>query len=220
MKLSKHTQSVLQNFSRIQESIVLHPGNQLVTISEADTIVAMSEIPETIPMKVGIHDLTKFLGVLSLHPDFEIEFKNEYMLLTHEHTKIKYTYAEVSLIKTLEKKIVLPSIDLSFSLTAKQIEEVTKAMHVFKFSDIVFVTEDGKLFLNTLSIRNDSSDVFSTEICEVDPSLDISVVVEADKLKMLPLDYNVEICFSGLIHFRNETVPIDYWIAPSIKSKY
>ena len=217
MKLSKNTINILHNFESINSAIVLNKGSELVTISKSETIFAKARIEEEIPRDVGIYDLKKFLGILSLNPECDIEFQDNFMLIKFGRSKIKYSYSEISTIMTPEKKDVkLPSVDVSFTLTTELLKEAMRAMAILKFSEIAFVGREGKLYLETLSTRNESSDVFSAEIMDTDR--DFSVIIEADKLRMLELDYDVEICFAGLTHFKNPVV--EYYIANSMKSEY
>ena len=53
MQLSDDTISLLTNFGAINSNIVLRPGQQLKTISEAKNILAVADIVEDFPTEMG-----------------------------------------------------------------------------------------------------------------------------------------------------------------------
>lgn len=218
MKLDNGTIAVLQNFQSINPSIVINPGNVLRTISPAETVFAKATLTTEFPKQLGIYDLSKFLGILSLNKNSEIDFKQDHMIIQQERSKVRYTYCNVELIKTppSDKEIELSSIDVRFELKANVLNEVLKAMSILRFNELCFEGSDGVLSIQAISTKNDSSDVFSTEIGQTDKSF--SVVIEADKLKMIPNDYTVSITREGIAHFMSSTV--EYWVAISTKSKF
>ena len=42
--------------------------------------------------------MKKFLGILSLNPECDIDFQENYMLIKFGRSKIKYSYSEISTI--------------------------------------------------------------------------------------------------------------------------
>jgi len=60
MQLSEDTLALLTNFGSINSNIVLRPGQQLKTISEAKNILAVADIVEDFPSDMGIYDLNEF----------------------------------------------------------------------------------------------------------------------------------------------------------------
>jgi len=218
MKLANETITVLQNFQSINPSIVISSGNVVRTISETETIFAKAVVADNFPIKFGIYDLSKFLGILSLNKNSEIQFEPNHMVITQDRSKVRYTYCNVELIKTPpeDKEIVLPSIDVCFELKADVLKEVLKAMAILGFNEICFSGSDGVLSVQAINTKNESSDLFSTEIGTTDSQF--SVVIEADKLKMIPADYTVSITKQGIAHFRSSTV--EYWVGISTKSQF
>ena len=71
MKLSKQTVAILNNYSDINQSILVKKGNQLRTISVMKNILAEAKIEEEFPKDFAIYDLPQFLKVLRLHQDPE-----------------------------------------------------------------------------------------------------------------------------------------------------
>lgn len=214
MKLSQQTISILQNFQTLNPSIVLTPGNVIKTMTK--TTVAKATVSDSFPMKVGIYDLSKFLGILSLDKESDIEFNEKYMIIKQGRSKVKYSYCETSLILHPEKDVKAFDVYVKFDLTPDTLQGVTKAMAILGFSEIEIRGEDGRLFISAVNTKNTASDVFSTEIGEVDK--EFSAIIEAEKLKLIPATYTVTLGNEGLSHFKSDSV--EYWIALSAKSNF
>ena len=69
MKLSEQTIKLLENFSTINESILIKKGNRIRTISVMKNIFAEAEVQEEFPRDFAIYELKQFLNGLSLHDD-------------------------------------------------------------------------------------------------------------------------------------------------------
>jgi len=218
MKLDNGTIAVLQNFQSINPSIVINPGNIIRTISPAETVFAKATLTSEFPKQLGIYDLSKFLGILSLNKNSEIVFKDDHMIIQQDRSKVRYTYCNVKLINAppSDKEIELSSIDVRFELKANVLNEVIKAMSILRFNEICFEGSEGVLSVQAISTKNDSSDVFSTEIGVTDKTF--SAVIEADKLKLISNDYTVSITREGIAHFTSPIV--EYWVAISTKSSF
>ena len=76
MQLSSDTLNVLKNFATINPNVVIKPGQQLKTISEAKTILANAQIVEDFPVEFGIYDLNEFLSVYNLIDDPTLVFED------------------------------------------------------------------------------------------------------------------------------------------------
>jgi hypothetical protein len=218
MKLSDETISVLQNFQTINPSIVISSGNVIRTISVPETIFAKATLQDSFPKRFGIYDLSKFLGILSLNKNSEVEFHEHYMTISQDRSRIRYSYCNPELIKSPDeqKDIALPSVDVTFELKNEVLKEVTKAMSVLGFNEICFRGADGILSVQTFSSKNDNSDVYSHDIGET--SKTFSVILEADKLKTLPCNYTVSITKMGLAHFYSPFV--EYGVGISTRSSF
>ena len=66
MDLSENTIQLLKNFASINSNIVIKPGQNISTISEAKNILASVDVEEEFNQEIGIYDLNEFLGVLGL----------------------------------------------------------------------------------------------------------------------------------------------------------
>ena len=110
MKFSSETLTVLKSFTSINKSILMKPGNVLKTITPEKTLIAIAEVPDEIPSEACVYDLSRFLSILSLYNDPDVEFGDKYFTISEGKRRTKYVYADVSMIHTPpEKDINIPS---------------------------------------------------------------------------------------------------------------
>ena len=81
MKLSEKTINLLENFSSINQSILVKKGSKLRTISVMKNILAEADVDENFERDFGIYDLPQFLNGVNLMKDPDLDLKNEtYMI--------------------------------------------------------------------------------------------------------------------------------------------
>ena len=98
MKISEKTINILKNFSNINGSILVRPGNVLKTVGTQRSIYATAIVEEDFPQQFAIYELSKFLGVLSLFQDHDINFGEHQLSITSGNQVVNYTYADISAI--------------------------------------------------------------------------------------------------------------------------
>ena len=217
MKFSTETLAVLKSFTAINKSILLKPGNVLKTITPEKTLIAIAEIPDQIPSEACVYDLSRFLSILSLYNDPDVEFNDKYFIISEGKRRTKYVYADVSMIHTPpEKDINIPSEDVVVNVTESDLSSVLKAAGVLQFSEIAFVGEGGKCYLKAIDSANPGADDFGVEIGETEDSF--KVIIKTDNLKLMPLDYEVTLSSKGISQFKGKDVT--YFVAIDSKSTY
>jgi len=217
MKLSNETLTVLKSFTAINKSILLASGNVIKTITPEKTLIAIADIPDTIPSDACIYDLSRFLSILSLYNDPDVEFFDKYFIISEGKRRTKYVFADLSMIHTPpEKEIVIPSADVVVNVTNGDLASVQKAAGVLQFSEIAFVGEGGKCYLKAIDSSNNGADDFGIEIGE---TADVfQIIIKTDNLKLMPLDYEVTLCSKGISQFKGTSVT--YFVAIDSKSTY
>jgi hypothetical protein len=217
MKFSNETLTVLKSFTAINKSILLSSGNVIKTITPEKTLIAIADIPDEIPSDACVYDLSRFLSILSLYNDPDVEFFDKYFIISEGKRRTKYVFADLSMIHTPpEKDITIPSADVTVSVTDGDLSSVLKAAGVLQFSEIAFVGEGGKCYLKAIDSSNNGADDFGIEIGEaVD---DFQIIIKTDNLKLMPLDYEVTLCSKGISEFKGEGVT--YYVAIDSKSTY
>ena len=103
MKLSDTTISVLKNYSTINQNLMIKAGSNLSTMSAMKNIVASAEVSETFERDVAIYDLNEFLATLSLFNNPDLDFQDDYVVLSEEGSgrKARYWYSDPSVVTTL-----------------------------------------------------------------------------------------------------------------------
>jgi hypothetical protein len=217
MKFSNETLTVLKSFTSINKSILMASGSVLKTITPEKTLIAIANIPDTIPSDACIYDLSRFLSILSLYNDPDVEFNDKYFIISEGKRRTKYVFADLSMIHTPpEKEIVIPSADVVVNVTNGDLASVQKAAGVLQFSEIAFVGEGGKCYLKAIDSSNNGADDFGIEIGE---TADVfQIIIKTDNLKLMPLDYEVTLCSKGISQFKGEGVT--YYVAIDSKSTY
>lgn len=217
MKFSDRTLTILKSFATINKSIVMKPGKTLRTITPEKTLIAIANLEDEFPSEAIVYDLSRFLSILSLYQDPDVEFHDKYFTISEGKRKTKYVYADASMvISAPEKEITIPSEDVKVSVEWEDLQSVLKAAGVLQFGEIAFIGEDGKCFLRAIDSKNPSADTFGVEIGETNDTF--TIIVKTDNLKVLPQNYEVTLCAKGISHFQGADV--SYYVGIDTKSTY
>jgi hypothetical protein len=223
MKLSTNTLSVLKNFSIINEGIFVKRGNVIETISKQKNILARAELPENFDNEFGIYDLNKFLGVISLQKDNpEIEFDDKHIIIKTFGGRSKTNYRKASkdvILVPPDKSINMGDPEIKLSLTAEEINWVTKMASALSSPNIAFVSDGEKVQIQTFDAKDDSADVNTTDLT-VASTGKYRMIFATENLRFIEGAYDVKISSKGIAHFKNTTVPIEYWVMAETGSKY
>lgn len=219
MKISKRTVEVLKNLQTINPSIVVKPGNTLSTVTKLKNILATIEVDEHFDTEFAIYDLSRFLGLLSLSNDPEVEFGKTALQISSGKNTIDYTYAEPSnIIQPPNNAIELPSVDVSFSLGDSELQKILKAASIMQLPNLAFYGDGSKVYLKAFSEKDPSSNVSKVELGETDKTF--SAIFKVEYFKMLPNDYDIEVCSKGIAKFSADDGRINYWIALESSSDF
>ena len=126
VSISNDTLSVLRNFSSINPNVVLKPGQEVKTISEAKNILAVAEISEDFPTEMGIYDLNEFLSVVNLVNDPQLSFGDNHVDVVGGNSKVKYFFSDSSILTTPQKDITMPDCEVTVSFTDDILSQIRK----------------------------------------------------------------------------------------------
>jgi len=213
MQLSLETLSILKNFSSINQAIHVKPGNSLKTIKGSKTVLAEAIISERFEKEFAIYNLNQFLNGVNLLGNPELEFKNDsYMTLSSGKQKIKYFYAQPSVILSPpDKKLSLPSEDIKFSLDHSCLDKIIKAKQIYELEDLSIVG-DGKIIqLLVRDKANDTSNVFTIDVGETKETFCMNLKIE--NLNLFQGSYDVIVSKRNISKFTHKTISLFYWIA-------
>ena len=211
MKLSDTTISVLKNYSTINQNLMIKAGSNLSTMSAMKNIVASAEVSETFERDVAIYDLNEFLATLSLFNNPDLDFQDDYVVLSEEGSgrKARYWYSDPSVVTSVTKDIQMPECEVKFSLSSDILSNVQKAAAVIGAPDMVL--ESGSL--RVTDKKNDTANAYSTEVVNGTDDMDYKFWFKVENLKLLPGTYDVSVSSKRISHFKNTNVDIEYFIA-------
>ena len=214
MKLSNETLNVLKNFATINEGMQFKQGKKLKTISQTKAVMAEASIADEFPETFCVYDLNQFLSVNSLFKDKpELKFDDADIVFQSGRNKIKYRKcAEGMILKAPDKDIKLSSVDVSFTLSEEDYNNIMKVASVLSSPHIAIVSDGEKVDVVTFDAGNDSAHTNSIEICN-GTGTNYKIVFKTDNIKLIPGSYEVTISFKGIGHFKNTKDDIEYWIA-------
>tara|TARA_Y100000004_G_scaffold197417_1_gene272038 strand:- start:431 stop:1096 length:666 start_codon:yes stop_codon:yes gene_type:complete len=215
VKVSDDLTKILKNFSTINKSIVIEPGNVVSTLSVNKNILAKATVTEEFSKQVAIYDLGVFLGGVSLFdaPVFDLQ-SDSFVTVQNEkgRSKSRYYYADPEIIvKPPSKDIQLPSVDVQFDLPQEDLQKLLSASSVYQVPDLCVYSEDEKIQVSVRDKKNDTSNSFNVTVGETVEEFCYCFKVE--NLRMIPGNYRVEISKSNIALFTNRDYDVKYWIA-------
>jgi len=218
MKLSNETISVLKNFSTINQNLVIKGGNKIATMSAMKNIVAKAEVIEEFPQQFAIYDLNEFLSAISLFSKPELEFENDFVMITEEGTSksLKYWYSDPSVVTTPTKDITMPECEVKFNLPSDTLSTVQKAAAVIGAPDMAL--ESGSL--KVTDKKNDTANNYALDLDVDSQSESYKFWFKVENLKLMQGSYDVQVSSKNISHFKNSAGNVEYFIALEPESTY
>lgn len=213
MRLSKETLSILKNFAAINSNILIKPGNVLKTMSSGKNIYAEATVSEDFDVDIPIWDLNKFLGVISMFTNPDLEFNENYVVISNGRSSVKYFYSEPSLLTVPNKDVKMPKTAITFDLDEHNLNEILKASSILQVSDVQIIGADGMLKMVVDDSSNSSSNSFSVVIDENYSGPNYEGKFNVSEIKFLPGSYKVELTSTIISKFTHQSQPISYYIA-------
>jgi len=224
MNLSNETVSVLKNFATINQNLVIKSGSNISTMSAMKNIVASAEVKEVFPTEFAIYDLNEFLAALSLFEKPNLDFKDDFVVMTENNTALKYWYSDPSVVTTVTKEITMPECEVNFSFANDLLSNVQKAAAVIGVPDMLLEGTDSDVAsLKVTDKKNATANDYAVNIDvnnQDGKNLPYKFWFKVENLKLLSGTYNVSISSKNISHFVNANVDIKYWIALEPESKY
>ena len=227
MNLSNETVSVLKNFSAINQNLVIKAGNQISTMSAMKNIVAKATVEETFPQDFAIYDLNEFLAALSLFEKPNLEFKNEFVVITEEGSSgkfLNYWFSDPSVVTTPKNDITMPETEVDFNFDGKVLTDVQKAAAVISVPDMCLEAMSvGKAILKVTDKKNSTANDYAVgiDVTNADgKDVPYKFWFKVENLKLLPGSYDVNVSSKKISFFKNTKVDVEYFIALEPESVY
>ena len=216
MKLSNDTVTVLKNFSTINQNLVINPGKNISTMSAMKNIVAKATVTEKFPQAFAIYDLNEFLASLSLFDKPDLDFKDDFVVMTETGSKgksLKYWYSDPSVVTTPAKEITMPSSEVTFTFSSDLLSDVTKAAAVIGAPDMVLEGMDlGTATLKVTDKKNDTANNYAvgvdTNHKDSDKNVPYKFWFKVENLRLLPGSYDVKVSSKNISYFKNTNVDV------------
>ena len=227
MNLSNVTVSVLKNFATINQNLVIKEGSNISTMSAMKNIIASAEVKENFPVDFAIYDLNEFLAALSLFEKPDLDFHDDFVVMTENGStgkSLKYWYSDPSVVTSPTKEITMPECEVSFILENNMLVNVQKAAAVIGAPDMALEAMSvGKALLKVTDKKNTTANDYAVGVDvtnEDGKDLPYKFWFKVENLKLLSGSYNVAVSSRNISHFVNSNVNIYYWIALEPESKY
>ena len=211
MKLSNDTVTVLKNFSTINQNLVINPGKNISTMSAMKNIVAKATVTEEFPQAFAIYDLNEFLSALSLFENPDLDFKEDFVVMTETGSKgksLKYWYSDPSVVTTPAKEITMPSSEVTFTFSSDLLSDVTKAAAVIGAPDMVLEGIDiARAILKVTDKKNDTANNYAVGVDtnheDSDKNVPYKFWFKVENLRLLPGSYDVKVSSKKISYFKN-----------------
>lgn len=218
MKLSKNTLNILKNLASINLNIFIKEGNVLRTKNPPNSIIAEMQVEEDFEKDFGIYDLGRFLGVLSLYEDPELEFDNKKVVIKEGKFSTIYYGAEPEILTYTDKSPRFPDVDFEFEVEYVAIEKALKAANFLQCNIFTFEGDGEKIYVMVSDPSVEGSNKFKLEIGETDQTFKANIKI--DNIKFLPMDYTVQLSKKRIAKLSADDGKIVYYIALDSTSKF
>jgi len=214
MNITNDTLKVLKNFATINPNIVIKPGGQLKTISEAKNFMAVADGTDDFPTEFGIYDLNEFLSVSNLVQDPNFDFQDKNVKITSGGNTVTYFFSEPEILTSPSKEITMPDTEVGISITQEVLSQVRKAAAVLGHTEMSIKGSGGKVTLSVVDSSDATANSFDIEIEDnTDCTEESNFIVNINNLKFIEGDYFVNISSKLISQWTCSSMAVKYFIA-------
>ena len=209
MKLETRTMQILKNFALINPSMLFREGTVQSSIAAQKTILARTTLKEAFPQEFAIFDLSRFIGMLSLFTEPELEFSDTRVMVSQGRQKVEYTFADPELVVAAPAKtpnVVDPEVE--FTLTAECLQSTMRAYGALQSTHIIVQGNGETITVGVGKPTDPTSDTFKIEVGQTQHKF--KYAFKAEHVKILQGEYQVQISSKWISHFKG--VDVEYWI--------
>lgn len=212
MKLSPSTIRVLENFSDINNSMLLLKGKVQRTMTPSKTIFAQVELEDEIPREFGIYNLSTLIALFSVFDKPEFEFEENHIEIKDGKSIGKYLYCAPELIKhpAKDKDIKLDTPDIAFELQESVLDSLLKGARILTVPHFVIEGDGQEIKIVVKNVDNKASDTFAKVVGETKENF--SMILDISTMKLLINDYDVSISKKGLVKMKSKVMNLSYFI--------
>lgn len=221
IKLSKNTLALLNNFSDINQGIVISPGNVLSTMNTANSVFAQAKIEENFPKKFGIYCIKDFLKTLALFSEPEITFGDNALTIKEGRAKAKYVYAGKNIVAEADLSDIaeLPQPELEFTLPEDDLAILMKSVRVVGANKIEIKYTAGETLEATI-LNPDTSNNYTLTLPCKEAKQPVKTIIDIPDLNLIDCDYEVQIMHGGTVcKFTSKIVDLFYLVCANNESE-
>jgi hypothetical protein len=221
MKFSENTIKVLQSFLTINPGIHFKKGNILTSVHPQRVIMGQATIADSIPQDFVIHNLGSFLGVISLLNDPDLDFKKDKVVIKQGNTSVNYGFADPSSVKGPPDTEIKLQPDVSFALTAEELESIRNASKVMGLEYMKIEGDGSNINVIAYDPKDPSSHSYNITT-KTKTDRQFNFVFKVADLQIVPGSYEVDVSITSKNkagHFQCKEQPIQYWVALQADSK-
>ena len=215
MKLTEETLKVLKNFSSINPSIIVKPGQTLYSITEEEHVVGIANVEEQFDRKFALFNLNEFLSVYGMFNQPELKFNDSYVDIEDSDSRVRYMFSNPSVLKFNQREVKMPNADLEVILTDDVIGQIRKASSVLGHAHLKVTGTAGEssVKLTVHNIKDFGANTYTTKVDAVSVTSDVEVTFLINNLKFIGGDYTLKISNRGITHWSNNNSEIEYYVA-------
>ena len=204
--MKKATIEILKNFSSINQSILIHEGNQLATMATTKNIFATAIVEDEFPKDFALYSLSEFLSVLSLFSEPKIEYGENDITIKEGKMKVRYQYSSPAVVVSPPKGKSIPVRDvlLTFDLKKEDLAGLVKASAILKATDLIIDQHS-----MSVTNRKGNDNTYKIDIEAAEGDTDRSFALKVEYLKLIPNDYRVQVN-ERVLNFTNEEKQLSY----------
>ena len=216
MIISKDFIEYLKNFSSITTQMMFVEGKTQSIISPEKGIFASFTTDVEIDKQFGIYDISKFLNVLNLFtdPQLQVNDKNVKIFSDVDKKEVIYQISEYIVYETNTAKYSAMQEVVEFDLNFTDLSELNKIAHILDSKNIMFEGTGKDIFLKVIN-ENDNAGSGMVKIGKSDKLF--KAIVDREKMKLMNRNYRVGLSEKKAIHFSSDM--LDYYMSLDRRSE-
>jgi hypothetical protein len=223
MKLSNTTLAILKNLAAISSGIYVPAGHLIRAKDSKNKVLVQVSVTEEFP-EFCVQDLNKFLGVLTIDKEVEVDFQASDVVITFLGGKSKITYrcSPKTLVNVpKDKDYTINDPFVKFTLTKDNFAYVRKTCSLLSLPNVAIENDGEKTFLRVFDPKNDAENQNTLELSDnvEGDGRNFQVILDQEVLNFLDGDYEISANRSA-VQFKHKSLDVTYWVAPEMDSTY